>query len=292
LRERDEEANALAAQVIERGLGAAEKAHDWSLSGYLFARMQVPNVLSFAIIFGVIALIALITNVVLDPKSGGAFQFFVGALWILALLTVPIQSANAVASERINERLAPVLTTPLTGSEMLREWLGPVERWIQFLVRPLAVIVAVEALVKFETLKAEDGRGAIMGSYLALSLLTLWVYPGLTKWLCLWIGLRLHNQIRALMTSLLVIVAWCILPLVASGYLMQTGLLSPEGSRMLNYASPVTVINLAEELGRRGSTVALEEVTPAVIQLVLGAALMWLIQQICLTGADRHLGRV
>jgi hypothetical protein len=292
LRKRDEEANALAAQVVERGLDAMGAGRGWSLSGYLFAKMQVPNVLAFALIFGVIALIALVANVVLDPKSGGAFQFFVGALWILALLTVPIQSANAVASERINERLGPILTTPLTGPEMLREWLQPLERWIQFLVRPLAIIVAVEALVKFNTQDHGAPRFEIVGWYAAISGLTLWIYPGLTKWLCLWIGLRLHNQIRALMTSLLVTVAWCALPLLASGYLTQTGLMSREAGTMLNFASPVTVINLAEQLGRRGAEVTPDLVGLAATQLAVCALLMWLMRQICLAGADRHLGRI
>src|ERR1035441_4614839 len=73
LRKRDREAYADAQQVVGRGLRALNDRGHWSPGAFLMARMQVPHVLSFAIIFGVIALIALLGNLMLDPKSGGAF---------------------------------------------------------------------------------------------------------------------------------------------------------------------------------------------------------------------------
>lgn len=294
LRERDREAKAVAEQVIQRGLGALDDQRAWSLGGYLLARMQIPSVLSFAIIFGVIALIAVITDVVLDPKSGGAFIIVVGGLWILALLTVPIQSANAVASERISERLGAMLAMPLTAREILDEWLAPIRRWIQFLTRPLIVVFLTEALVKFMTQKPEDPRWKNLALYLGLSLLTVWIYPALVQWSCFWIGLRVRNQIRALMTSLLLVVAWCLLPLFASGYLVETGLLPAEWNQPMRFASPMTIIGTAEAIGRRAAdpAVAPEMIVMAFIQLGLAAALMGWVRRRCLTNADRYLGRI
>jgi hypothetical protein len=293
LRKRDREANAVAAQVVQRGLGVQEQ-HAWSLGGFLLARMQIPTLLSFAIIFGVIALIVLITDVVLDPKSGGAFYLLVAALWLFALITVPIQSANAVASERINERLGAILTTPLSTREILGEWLAPVRRWIQFLIRPLIVIFVAEALVKFKTQKPADPRWTNLALYLGISLMTIWVYPELARWSGLWIGLRVRNQVRALMTSLLLMAGWCFLPLAGSGYLVQTGLMPLEWNEPLRFISPVTVISITEALGRRAAEPAVtsDMVVMACIQLGLAAALMLWIRRRCLTDADRHLGRV
>jgi ABC-type transport system involved in multi-copper enzyme maturation permease subunit len=293
LRKRDREANALAAQVVQRGLGATDDQHTWSLGGFLLARMQVPNLLAFAIIVGAIALIALIGNVILDPKSGGAFGVVVGGLWIFAMLTVPVQSANAVASERINERLGAILTTPLTAREILDEWLSPIQRWIQFLARPLIVVFVLEALLQFKTQDPGGPRWDNLALYLGLSLLTVWNYPALVQWSCFWIGLRIRSQVRALMTSLLLVVAWCVIPLAASGYLAQTGLLSADGSDLLRFVSPVTVIGTAEELGRTASDSAMtsDSVVMAFIQLGFAAVLRWWIRRLCLTGADRYLGR-
>jgi ABC-type transport system involved in multi-copper enzyme maturation permease subunit len=294
LRKRDREAYADAQQVVRRGLRALNDRGHWSPGAFLMARMQVPHVLSFAIIFGVIALIALLGNLLLDPKSGGAFVVVVGGLWILGLLTVPIQSANAVASERMNERLGPILTTPLTAAEILREWLGPVERWIQFLVRPLMVIFAVEAIVKFNTLDSSETRWTNVALYLAISLLTVWVYPALVRWSCLWIGLRIRTQLRALMTSLLLVVAWCILPLVASGYLAQTRLLPPNWNEGLRFLSPVTVIGTAEAIGREASGAGVNSrgIVMALAQIGLAAVLMWKVRRHCLENGDRYMGRV
>jgi hypothetical protein len=258
------------------------------------ARMQVPNVLAFAIIVGVIVLIALVANVWLDPKSGGAFVVVVSGLWILALLTVPIQSANAVASERINERLGAILTAPLTAREILDEWLAPIRRWIQFLTRPLIVIFVVEAIVKFTRQDPKDPRWTNLALYMGISLLTVWIYPALVQWSCFWIGLRVRNQIRALMTSLLLVVAWCIIPLVAAGYLFQTGLLPTEWNDALRFVSPVTIIVTAEALGKTASDISVtsDMVVMAFVQLGLAAALMWWVRRLCLTNADRYLGRI
>ena len=293
LRKRDREAGADAEQVVQRGLGALGDRREWSLGGYLMARMQIPNVLAFAIIFGVIVLIALVANIMLDPKSGGAFIVVVGGLWILALLTVPIQSANAVASERINERLGAILTTPLTAREILNEWLAPIGRWIQFLTRPLIVVFVVEAMVKFKTQDPKDSRWMNLAFYMGISLLTVWIYPALVKWSCFWIGLRIRNQIRALMTALLLVVAWCLIPLVASSYLVQTGLLFSNWNEPLCFVSPVTVIGAAEALGKTvDSPVTSDMVVMAFVQLGLAAALTWCVRRLCLTNADRYLGRV
>jgi len=293
LRKRDREAGADAEQVVQRGLGGLGDRRKWSLGGYLMARMQIPNVLAFAIIFGAIVLIVLVANIVLDPKSGGAFVVVVGGLWILALLTVPIQSANAVASERINERLGAILTTPLTAREILNEWLAPIGRWIQFLTRPLIVIFVVEAIVKFKTQDRQDPRWTNLALYLVISLLTVWIYPALVQWSCFWIGLRIRNQIRALMTALLLVVAWCLIPLVAASYLAETGLLPTDWNGPLRFVSPVTVIGTAEALGKMSDNpVTSDMVVMVFVQLGLAAVLVWWIRRLCLTSADRYLGRV
>ena len=230
----------------------------------------------------------------LDPKSGGAFIVVVGGLWILALLTVPIQSANAVASERMSERLGAILTTPLTAREILDEWLAPIRRWNQFLARPLIVVFVVEAMVKFKTQDPGDPRWTNLALYLAISLLTVWIYPTLVQWSCFWIGLRIRNQIRALMTALLLVVAWCIIPLVSAGYLAETGMLPAQWNEMLRFVSPVMVIGTAEAIGRTASNTAAtsDMVVMALVQLGLAAALIWRVRRLCLTNADRYLGRI
>ena len=291
LRKRDQEAYALAKQVVRSQVGWDDEG--WSLGSFLFARMQVPNLLAFAIIFGFIIFIILFFGALMDPKST-PFFLIIGAFWLLALLTIPILSTNAVASERTNERLGAVLTTPLTGVEILDEWLAPVRRWTQFLVRPLVVLFVMQALVKFKTQGAGPARWSNPAFYLAISLLTVLIYPRLVQWSCLWIGLRIRNQIRALMTAFLLVVAWCALPLFLSNYLGQTGLLPPDWTGVLNCISPVYVIGGAQAFGNPKSdiTPAWDLAIPLIAHFAVAAVLLWRIRHVCLARADHYLGRI
>jgi ABC-type transport system involved in multi-copper enzyme maturation permease subunit len=292
LRKRDMEANAIAKQVLHRQLGATAETREWSLGGFLMRRMQVPNLLAFSIILGFIVLIVLFFNLIMDPKSA-PFFVVVGGVWILALLTIPIQSANAVASERMNERLGPLLTTPLTGAEILNEWLAPVRRWIQFLARPLIVLFAVEAFVKYRTHNTDDPRWSNVVAYLGISVLTVWIYPRLVQWSCLWIGLRIKSQIRAMMTAFFAVAAWCFIPLPASGFLLNTGLLSPGGAELLALVSPITIIRGAETLGAEfNPQLSFSLAILIFCHFAAAAGLIWWIRRACLTNADRYLGRI
>lgn len=293
LRKRDTEAHALAQQVVRSQLGTVEDERQWSLTGFLFAKMQVPNLIAFAIIIGFLVFIILFFSALMDPKSM-PFYIIVGGLWILALLTIPIQSVNAVASERTNERLGAILTSPLTSREILNEWLAPVRRWTRFMVRPLIVVFVVEAMMKFKNSDLGGPRLTNFFGYLAISVLTVLIYPRLVLWFCLWIGMRVRNQIRAMMTAFLVVVAWCIgLPPLFS-YMLETNLIPRSWGGALSWLSPMPVIRFAEALGAPKS----EGIIPAGVAMLLVAhfalfgALMWRFRQVCLTKADYYLGRV
>jgi hypothetical protein len=292
LRKRDPEALALANEVLRKELGVAADQRIWSLGGFLLARMQVPALIAVAIIFGFIVFIFLFFGMFMDPKSA-PFPVIVGCFWIFGLLTVPFQSANAIASERINERLGAILTTPLTAREILDEWLAPVRRWIQFLVRPLIVLFVMEAIVKFKT-QAPGARWLNAVIYLGVSFATISIYPRLVQWTCLWIGLRMRNQIRAMMTAFLLVAAWSFIPAIVSNYLLETGLLSANWSEALKCVSPVAIIRIMEAFGTPkwdpGLTQGLFALV--VVHFGLAAALCWKVRQICLTKADRYLGRI
>ena len=95
------------------------------------------------------------------------------------------------------------------------------------------------------------------------------------------------------MTSLLLVVAWCIIPLAASSYLVQTGLTPPGWDEPLRFISPVAVIGTAEVLGKTADSPETSAmVAMAFVQLGLAAALMGWVRRLCLTNADRNLGRI
>ena len=287
LRKRDKEASVLARQVIQRQL-QSPGTQAWSPGSFLLARMQVPGLLAGSAILGSIVLIFTGFNIWMDSKSASLFVI-VGGFWIIAMLTIPIQSANAVASERINERLGPLLTTPLTGQEILAEWLAPIQRWIVFLMRPLAAVFLLEAFLKFRA--APTSRWGNLILYLGISFLTLLIYPRLVQWSCLWIGLRIHSQMRAMMTALFTVVAWCIIPLPLFAYLKQTGLLPWEWCSALQFISPISVIRLAEKPGQPVYAGGSPDLILLVMHLGVATWLIWTFRRACLTKADQYLGR-
>jgi hypothetical protein len=177
----------------------------------------------------------------------------------------------------------------------LHEWIGPVRRWILFISKPLIVVILAEAIVKFCTqIPEEDPRWKNLVLYLGMSLLTVWIYPALAVWGCLLIGLCIRNQIRALMTSLLLVAAWCFLPPVISSYLMETGLLPMSWNDSLRFISPMTVISMVETFGRKSdaSAVTPDLISLVFIQLGIAALFMWVMRWLCLKNADRYLGRI
>ena len=288
-RRRDREARTLATQVMQREL-QSNRTPAWSLEGYFLTRMQVPNLLAVSIVIGFVVMIYLAFTVWMSARTAPIFVV-VGGIWILAMLTLPIQSANAIASERMNERLGPLLTTPLTSREILDEWLAPIRRWIQFLIRPLVVVLLVEAVVKYAT---HDPKGRLidLSLYLGISLLTLVIYPRLVQWSCLWMGLRIRNQLRALMTAQFVIMAWCIVPLPLASYLENTGMSSFESNAILKYISPISVIRAAELAGQAAQDEKFLLIVLPLCHFAVAAGLMFMFRRICLTKADDYLGRI
>lgn len=293
LRKRDKDAYALAGDVVRKQLGQLGDQREWSIGGFLLARMQVPPLLALAIIIGFIVLIFVFITILMDPKSA-PFLVLVGGFWILGLLTVPILSANAVASERINERLGAILTTPLTSTEILNEWLGPVQRWIGFLTKPMIALILIDALVKFRTEGTDQPRWSNVIVYTCISLLTIWIYPRVVQWCCLLLGLRIRNQIRAMMTAFFLVTAWCVLPLVVANFSAQTSLLPNEWTEALRFISPATIVRIAEKIGLEKSPVAMTQTLFILLAVHFGclALLCRIVRRICLTNADRYLGRV
>jgi ABC-type transport system involved in multi-copper enzyme maturation permease subunit len=294
LKTRDQEAHALAEQVIRRQLSGAADRRTWSLGGFLFARMQVPGLLAWSIIVGSIVFVFVLVNGILMDAESTPIPIVITGIWGLALVTIPIQGANVIARERMNERLDVVLTTPLTGSEILNQWLAPVQRWIRFLARPLLILFLVEAWVKHRPHELGDPRWKEPAIYLGISLLTVWIYPLLVQWSSLWIGLHVRNQMRALLASLLMAVAWCVVPLQGCDYLHETGLLSARWAEQLRFVSPVNVIRVVETFGSSssGPGIPVGVAILVAVHFALAGLLLWWTRHACLQNADRCLGRV
>jgi ABC-type Na+ efflux pump permease subunit len=131
---------------------------------------------------------------------------------------IAVQAASLISGERTHQTLDVLLTTPLSGREILRQKLRGVRRLMVVLAIPFATIFLFEAW-----LRTAVGNGAWGDTvserfssvrYLITSGLTVGVYLPMIAWLSAWIGLRARSQTRAMMGALAVILGWCVLPLL------------------------------------------------------------------------------
>jgi ABC-type transport system involved in multi-copper enzyme maturation permease subunit len=213
-------------------------------------------------------------------------------LWPLAVLVVATMGVNAVAAERANQTLHVLLTTPITGREIVRQKMRAVRRIMMVLAVPLVTVLVCEAVLEAWS----EYRGfweAKYGDPVAVDLVagvaSVLIYLPMVGWLGMLIGLRVKSRTRALLTVLVVIIGWCagwpfFLLLIDNFNILIRHV--EEGWYIL---SPALMVVLSEvgnidelEMGQWGAT-------------GVNCAIFWsvylVLRFICLRWADRWLGR-
>lgn len=190
--------------------------------------------------------------------------------WIVASLSITICAVHLIPNERSQRTLDVLLTTPLSGREILTQKIRGLNRLKLLFAIPFMTCIFMRAYV--EMVVNSGGRALF---YIAVSGLTFLLYMALFSWLALWLGLKIRNRGRAALTAVLGLTLWCAVPLY--GYGTWLGLLSP-----------ATLIRFSETpVAFYGSNV----IVPAVVNYALYAALWAWVRHYCLANADRLLGR-
>lgn len=148
---------------------------------------------------------------VIANTGGNALTVLCFLLWIFTVLVVTVKSASLITSERSRETLDVLLTTPLTGIEIVQQKLKGVWRLLAVLSIPLFTIVLFKAWWNITTGFGyrSDRNGYV---YVICALLCIATYLPMVSWMSLLFGLRLRNQTRAIFAALATLTAWCILP--------------------------------------------------------------------------------
>lgn len=209
-------------------------------------------------------------------------------VWIIAVLLLSVKSASLIAAERSHQTLDVLLTTPMTGREIIKQKFGGVRRLMYVLLVPFLTIILFETWWRDSVGSYRRSHSAFL--YLTCSMLSLVVYLPLVSWVSFFIGLKVRNQTRAIVGSLAGIVGWCVLPLLFVTPLIGLFARSPRsGSGILFLTSPAVIIpfnefSALEELGGSpGMAVFLNFLFYGVLLIAVRAK--------CLAAADRQLGR-
>ncbi len=210
-------------------------------------------------------------------------------VWALAALILTARSANAFVSERANQTLDVLLATPMSGPDIILQKVRALRQSAFVLAVPIVTVVLIEAWAESWT----RGGGPPALVYVAFSLAAAGIFLPMIYWVSLWIGLRARTRARAIITSLVVLVSWCALPILAAMALtILTGV--DEGPVVYPLLlSPVSIIAMVEFPELADDVLG----TPVpVLALVLTyawhAAVWFLFRWLCLENADRYLGRI
>ena len=217
----------------------------------------------------------------------------VGALGVLAL---GAQAANTIVSERIQQTLEVLLTTPLGAAEIVKQKAKALRRIMLILAIPLLTIFGTECWIEHSF--TNEWRTGVTCSetgimYALCAVLSLSIFLPLVSWLALWIGLKMRTRFKAIVAALAAIVAWCALPLVAAGFVYdhwRDRAWIHEGTGAISLLSPLSIV-YASEQGTLHEFFNLPTWFVVAATFSFYALLLWLIRRQALRNADFYLRR-
>ncbi len=213
-------------------------------------------------------------------------------IWGLTVLFLAVSATSLIAGERSHETLDVLLTTPISGSELLDQKIAGVKRLCMVLLIPLLTIVLFEAWWKWEN--SQMNRGNQYESqwlpYLIGSLLTLGIYLPMLVYLFCWIGMKIKSQTKAILAALGGIIAWCLLPFIlAFPLFILIPRLNTDSIIYGLFLGPASyvVLNEIAEFHEFGSTWI-----PLVVNAMIYGGCLLLFRTLCRNHIDENLGRL
>jgi len=220
----------------------------------------------------------------------------VAFLWVLAGLILTVVGTSAFVSERTSRTLDLLLVAPMTGADIIRQKARGLWRLVIILAIPIATVVLWESRLE-RSWPAGFTYGFSAPLYLVSSALSLLVYPSLIVWVSLWIGLKVRTAARAVMTAMVVMVMWCLLPwfiaiLVDLSHVRWFDLDNAPFSYFV-LLSPASIIGFTEWWRSHAwEMFEAPPLVPIVLNHLWYGAILFLVRRRCLRRADRYLGRV
>lgn len=219
-----------------------------------------------------------------SARFGSTASVLLYLTWIIGVVLIAIQATGLISGERTRETLDVLLTTPLTGKRILLEKFRSARRLVTVLAVPLFTVQGFEIWWWLEAGTWREVRGA---SYTVVAILSTLVYLSLAVWFAFWMGLRFRSQTRAILFTLVLMLAWIFVPLSMASiavYDTRWGMPGPVIVSAWHIFNPAALIMHNEQ----------HQALPTWwVALNLGAsgAAAFSFRWNCLTHADRYLGR-
>lgn len=135
-------------------------------------------------------------------------------IWLLAGLVVCMKGATLFSSERARETIEPLLASPMTAVDMVRQKVSGMSRLMIVMATPILTVNFTTFCLKIQTSRWLSTANYRALTYLGLSLVATFVFLYLMTWISTGIGLKIHSQTKAVLTASFLIAAWSVTPFV------------------------------------------------------------------------------
>lgn len=216
-----------------------------------------------------------------------SMYFIWAATWLILTLKICISASSQIVQERTQQTLEVLLTTPLTGEQIVRQKMESVGRIIQFGRLALVGCVVLHTFYRWDI------------SFLVNAALMIWLYPQVIAWQAMVCGLPLKNSAWAILKTLLVLAARCLVPyllimvlvILFSGMLMSSRNGPPDIIFVLLCLSPLTLLSMADQLSTMEGVEHFAIIGPFTTLAANGILLLYL-QYKAILRADKLMGRM
>lgn len=155
----------------------------------------------------------------------GLLQFITILTWIIVTLFICVVSPSLISGERSYQTLDVLLTTPLTNRDILSQKTRGVRRLLFVVAVPLLTLYGFQTWIRLDGWRQPDyysrGRSLMTATesatwYGLTGLTTVLIYLPMLCSVGFLIGMKMRNQSRAVVATLAVLVAWCLLPVLGA----------------------------------------------------------------------------
>ncbi|MEZ6126561.1 MAG: ABC transporter permease subunit [Planctomycetaceae bacterium] len=185
-------------------------------------------------------------------SSQSAFDglyFLQAVVWVLAILVVAVKGATLFSSERAQQTLEPLLSTPMSTLEILNQKIRGMRRLMVVMAIPVLTVSLTQVLLRINFSFSGLLSSTLMAGliYLAMSVFVVWLLFTEMTWVVVGIGLKIHSQMKAILAAIAVLVIWAGLPMLLAR-MFYTVVGEPHSSFEVALFSPASVVYLTEQI--------------------------------------------
>ena len=134
-------------------------------------------------------------------------------VWIIAILLISARVSSVISGERGRQTLDVLLTTPLTGRDIVRQHYHGILKLLLVLGLPILTCYPLRWIYS-EAVESQPDSQLV---YICSSLAAIVVYLPLCAWISMLVGLRIRSPIKAMLMSIVGLALWIVGPLFLVG---------------------------------------------------------------------------